>query len=58
MQAMPADKLTRCDVLEKGFYMIKGLDTGGISSTPIAYGPGDIEGVDQVRIDQVQKARS
>jgi hypothetical protein len=57
MQALPVDKLTRKDVLEKGFYMIKNLDTGGISSTPIAYGPGDIEGVDQVRIDQVQKGK-
>lgn len=57
MQALPVDKLTRKDVLEKGFYMIKNLDTGGISSTPITYGEGDIEGVDQVRIDQVQKGK-
>jgi len=57
MQALPVDKLTRRDVLEKGFYMIKNLDTGEISSTPITYGPGDIQGVDQVRIDQIQKGK-
>ncbi|RJR36837.1 MAG: hypothetical protein C4576_23510 [Desulfobacteraceae bacterium] len=57
MQAMPVDKLTRKDVLEKGFYMIKNLNTGEISSTPITYAKGDIEGVDQVRIDQIQKGK-
>jgi ABC-type branched-subunit amino acid transport system substrate-binding protein len=57
LQAVPFEKLTRQDVLEKGFYKIKNLDTGNISSTPLTYGPGDIEGVDQVRIDQVQKGK-
>jgi hypothetical protein len=44
-------------VLENGFYRIKKLETGGISSTPLTYGPGDIEGVDEIRIDQVQKGK-
>jgi ABC-type branched-subunit amino acid transport system substrate-binding protein len=57
LQAMPFEKLTRKDVLEKGFYKIKNLDTGKISSTPLTYGEGDVEGVDQVRIDQVQKGK-
>ena len=57
LQAVPFEKLTRQDVLEKGFYKIKNLDTGNISSPPLTYGPGDIEGVDQVRIDQVQKGK-
>jgi hypothetical protein len=57
MQQVPVDKLTRKDVLEKGFFMIKNLPTGDISSTPLTYGPGDIEGVDQIRIDQVQKGK-
>jgi branched-chain amino acid transport system substrate-binding protein len=52
MEKMPVDKLTPRDVLENGFYMIKDLDTGGLSSTPLTYGKGDIEGVDQVRVDQ------
>ncbi|MFC1531895.1 ABC transporter substrate-binding protein [Thermodesulfobacteriota bacterium] len=52
MQKVPFDKLTPRAVLENGFYMIKNFDTGGISNTPLTYGPGDIEGVDKVRIDQ------
>ena len=51
---IPADQLTAKDVLEKGFYQIKNMSTGGITNTPLTYGPGDIEGVDQIRIDQVQ----
>jgi hypothetical protein len=52
MQKVPFDKLTPRKVLENGFYKIKGLETGGLSSTPLTYGPGDIEGVDEVRVDQ------
>jgi ABC-type branched-subunit amino acid transport system substrate-binding protein len=58
MEKVPFEKLTRRDVLEGGFYRIKNLDTGDISSTPLTYGPGDIEGVDEIRIDQVQKGKS
>lgn len=50
----PADQLTPVDVLEYGFYRIKKLDTGGITSTPLTYGPADVEGVDEIRVDQVQ----
>ena len=57
MQQVPVDKLTRKDVLEKGFFKIKNLETGKISSTPLTYGPGDIEGVDEIRIDQVQNGK-
>ena len=57
MQKVPYEKLTRRDVLEQGFYMIKNLDTGKISSTPLTYGKGDIEGVDQIRVDQVQNGK-
>lgn len=53
MEKVPFDKLTPRAVLENGFYRIKKLETGGISSTPLTYGPGDIEGVDEIRIDQV-----
>jgi hypothetical protein len=58
VQKVPFEKLTRRDVLEQGFYQIKNLPTGEISSTPLTYGKGDIEGVDQIRIDQVQKGKS
>ncbi|MBA7486018.1 hypothetical protein ES707_21571 [subsurface metagenome] len=54
MLEVPVDELEPVDVLEYGFYMIKGLDTGDLSSTPLTYGPGDVEGVDEVRVDQVQ----
>ncbi len=57
MQKTPLEKLKPIDVLNDGFYQIKNFDTGGISSTPLTYGPGKIEGVDQVRIDQLQKGK-
>jgi branched-chain amino acid transport system substrate-binding protein len=57
MKEVPFEKLTPRDVLEKGFFKIKNLPTGKISSTPLTYGPGDIEGVDKIRIDQVQKGK-
>lgn len=57
LEKVPFDKLTPRAVLENGFYRIKNLETGGISSTPMTYGPGDIEGVDEIRIDQVQKGK-
>jgi hypothetical protein len=58
LEKVPFEKLTPKDVLEKGFYRIKKLDTGDISSTPLTYGKGHIEGVDQIRIDQVQNGKS
>ena len=58
MEKVPFEKLTPRAVLENGFYRIKNLPTGDISSTPLTYGPGDVEGVDQIRIDQVQKGKA
>ncbi|MBI5031666.1 MAG: ABC transporter substrate-binding protein [Chloroflexi bacterium] len=57
MQTTPVDKLKPVDVLENGFYKIKNLDTGGLSATPITYAPGKIEGVNKVRVDQIQKGK-
>ena len=57
LQKEPFEKLTSRSVLEQGFYKIKDLDTGGISSVPLTYGPGKIEGIDKVRVDQVQKGK-
>ena len=57
MQKVPFEKLTPRVVLEQGFFKIKNLPTGDISSTPLTYGEGDIEGVDEIRIDQVQKGK-
>ena len=57
LQQMPLEKLKPVDVLNNGFYKIKNLDTGGLSSTPMTYGPGKVEGVDAVRVQQVQKGK-
>jgi branched-chain amino acid transport system substrate-binding protein len=57
LQKVPFEKLKPVDVLQNGFYKIKNLDTGGLSSTTISYGPGQIEGVDKVRVDQDQKGK-
>jgi hypothetical protein len=57
MEKVPFDKLKPADVLNQGFYQIKNLNTGKISSSPIAYGPGKIEGVDAVRVDQLRKGK-
>jgi len=51
--SVAAGDLTRQDVLEKGFEQIKNLNTGDMSP-PLTFGPGDIEGADQIEIDQVQ----
>ncbi len=55
-QVAPED-LTSEDVLEKGFRQIKGLDTGGITSTKLTYGEGDVYGVDAVRLQQAQDGK-
>jgi ABC-type branched-subunit amino acid transport system substrate-binding protein len=57
MEKVPFKKLTRRAVLEDGFYRIKNLNTGDISSTPLTYGKGHIEGVDKIRVDQVQNGK-
>ncbi|MBN1847812.1 MAG: ABC transporter substrate-binding protein [Deltaproteobacteria bacterium] len=58
LEKAPYEKLTPKVVLEQGFYRIKNLNTGDISSTPLTYGKGDIEGVDEIRIDQVRNGKS
>jgi hypothetical protein len=53
--AVDPAKLTSADVLA-GFKQIKDLSTGGITISPLTYGEGDVQGVDAVRIQQVQNA--
>jgi hypothetical protein len=57
LQTVPYEKLNSADILEKGFYQIKNFSTGGMSSTPLSYAKGKVEGVDQVRIDQAQNGK-
>jgi branched-chain amino acid transport system substrate-binding protein len=54
MQEVPVDELTPADVLEQGFYKIKDFDAGGITSSLLTYGPDDVEGMDNVRVQQIQ----
>jgi branched-chain amino acid transport system substrate-binding protein len=54
MTNIAADKLTSKDVLEKGFEAIKNFSTGDLTP-PLTFGPGDPEGSDKIRLDQVQK---
>lgn len=53
MLQVPVDQLEPVDVLEYGFYQIKNLDTGGLTP-PLTFGPSDIEGADEMRVDQDQ----
>jgi hypothetical protein len=48
------DELESVDVLEYGYYQIKDLSTGGITGSPLTYGPTDVEGADEARIQQIQ----
>jgi hypothetical protein len=57
LQTVVYEQLKPIDVLEKGFYQIKNLDTGGITSTPLSYGKGQVEGIDKVRLDQSQNGK-
>jgi len=57
LKEVPFEKLKPIDVLNHGFYKIKNLETGDLSSTPLTYGPGKIEGVDMVRVDQILKGK-
>ena len=50
MEKVPFEKLTRADVLNYGFFRIKNLDTGDLSSSPLTYGPDRVQGVDKVRM--------
>jgi hypothetical protein len=57
LEKVPFEKLTPRQVLEQGTYQIKNLPTGDLTSTPLTYGPGKIEGSDMVRVDQQQKGK-
>jgi len=56
LAAMAGDpaNLTSQDVLDNGFRTIMDFSTGDITVTPLTYGPEDSQGVDEVRVQQVQ----
>jgi len=58
LKEVPFEKLTPGAVLDHGFYKIKNLGTGGMTSTPLTYGPGKVEGVDAVGVDQMQEGKA
>jgi hypothetical protein len=57
MQEVPVDQLKPVDVLEHGFYQIKNLSTGDITSTPLTFGPGQVYGISKVLVQQVQNGK-
>jgi hypothetical protein len=56
MLKTPADQLKPVDVLEEGFYQIKNLSTGDLTP-PLTFGPSDVEGASEMRLDQVQNGQ-
>lgn len=56
LEVNPAE-LTSQNVLEKGFWQIKDLSTGGITGSALTYGQGAVQGVNSIRIQQVQNAK-
>jgi hypothetical protein len=54
---VPFEELKPVDVLEYGFYKIKDLSTGGITATPLTYGPNQVDGITAARIQQVQNGK-
>jgi hypothetical protein len=57
MQGKPADQLMPADVLDNGFYQIKNFNTGEITGSPLTFGPGDVYGIDEVVVHQVQNGK-
>jgi hypothetical protein len=57
LQEVPVDQLKPNDVLESGFYNIKNLNTGDITSTPLTFGPGAVYGINKVLVQQVQNGK-
>jgi hypothetical protein len=58
MQEVPVDQLKPVDVLEHGFYKINNFNTGGITGSPLTFGPGKVYGIDKVLVQQVQKGKA
>jgi len=55
--AVDPTKLTSQDVLEKGFWQIKDLDTGGIFVSKFTYAKDKVQGIDAIRLQQVQDGK-
>jgi hypothetical protein len=49
--------MTSEDVLKLGFWQIKDFNVGELTVTPLTFGEGDPQGLDQVRIQQVQNGK-
>lgn len=53
----PLTQLKPVDILEYGYYNINNFSDGDITISPLNYGPGQVEGVNQVRIQQDQNGK-
>jgi|WetSurMetagenome_2_1015567.scaffolds.fasta_scaffold06033_3 ABC-type branched-subunit amino acid transport system substrate-binding protein len=49
--------MTSEDVLKLGFWQLKDFNVGDLAITPLTFGEGDPQGLDQVRIQQVQNGK-
>lgn len=49
--------MTSEDVLKKGFWQLKDFSTGDLTITPLTFGEGDPQGLDQVRLQQAQNGK-
>jgi len=50
-------EMTSEDVLKKGFWQMKDFSVGDLTITPLTFGEGDPQGLDQVRLQQAQDGK-
>ncbi|HDM78731.1 MAG TPA: hypothetical protein ENG51_20065 [Deltaproteobacteria bacterium] len=51
------DQLTPEIVLKEGLYRIRNFSTGGLTESPLSFGPDRLYGPERVRLDQVQAGK-
>jgi hypothetical protein len=57
LEKVPFDKLTAGDIIKHGFYRFKGFGTGGLTSTPLTFGPNKHMGVETCPVDELLKGK-
>jgi ABC-type branched-subunit amino acid transport system substrate-binding protein len=50
-------EMTSEDVLKQGFWQLKDFSVGDLTITPLTFGEGDPQGLDQVRLQQAQNGK-
>jgi ABC-type branched-subunit amino acid transport system substrate-binding protein len=57
LEKVPYEKLTPGDIIKHGFYRMKDFDTGGLTSSPLTFGPGKHYGVETCPIYELMHGR-